>query len=234
MKPRVLLKCDNVGYSTSSASGNSVEEKWDILKLSLELRAGDRASFHFQNEEQKQVLWRLFLQKFKPKTGTFIISAKTHIHSDDSLWCGTDKKASLLENMNSKLFVKRPWFGGQRKNLETLMDRLALSGRIPYLPVGEITEEQAARFCVLMLISANTKVVLIDRLFSQLDQVSLPFVQEWLESYVGIIILFGEHPEYFNAVKNLKTEQQLKSKTEFNSVISFSLDGQAKYLSQNF
>ena len=198
----------------------------------MELHAGDRASFHFQNEEQKQVLWRLFLQKLKPKTGSFIISAKTHIHSDDSLWRGTDKKTSLLENMNSKLFVKRPWFGGQRKNLEILMERLDLKGRIPHLPLGEISEEQAARFCVLMLVFAKTKVVLIDRLFSQLDQISLPFVQEWLESYPGIIILFGEHPEYFKAVKTLKTEQQLKNKTEFNSVISFSLDGQAQYLSQ--
>ena len=95
MNPRVLLKCDNVGYSTSSASINSFEEKWDILKLNLELYAGDRASFHFQNEEQKLVLWRLFQQKLKPKTGSFIISAKTHIHSDDSLWSGTDKNASL-------------------------------------------------------------------------------------------------------------------------------------------
>jgi len=230
MKPRVLLKCDNVGYSSSSASGNSVEEKWDILKLSLELHAGDRASFLFQNEEQKQVLWRLFLQKLKPKTGSFIFSAKTHIHSDDSLWTGTDKKATLLENMNSKLFTKRPWFGGQRKNFETLMDRLALSGRIPHLPVEELSAEQAARFWLLMLVTAKTKVVLIDRLFSKLDQVSLAFVQEWLESYTGIIILFGEHAEYFNAVKTSTKDQQLKSKTEFNSVFSFSAAGQAKLL----
>jgi ATPase subunit of ABC transporter with duplicated ATPase domains len=230
MKPRVLLKCDNVGYSSSSASGNSVEEKWDILKLSLELHAGDRASFLFQNEEQKQVLWRLFLQKLKPKTGSFIFSAKTHIHSDDSLWTGTDKKATLLENMNSKLFTKRPWFGGQRKNFETLMDRLALSGRIPHLPVEELSAEQAARFWLLMLVTAKTKVVLIDRLFSKLDQVSLAFVQEWLESYTGIIILFGEHAEYFNAVKTSTKDQPLKSKTEFNSVFSFSAAGQAKLL----
>jgi ATPase subunit of ABC transporter with duplicated ATPase domains len=230
MKSRVLLKCDNVGYSSSSASGNSVEEKWDILKLSLELHAGDRASFLFQNEEQKQVLWRLFLQKLKPKTGSFIFSAKTHIHSDDSLWTGTDKKATLLENMNSKLFTKRPWFGGQRKNFETLMDRLALSGRIPHLPVEELSAEQAARFWLLMLVTAKTKVVLIDRLFSKLDQVSLAFVQEWLESYTGIIILFGEHAEYFNAVKTSTKDQPLKSKTEFNSVFSFSAAGQAKLL----
>jgi ATPase subunit of ABC transporter with duplicated ATPase domains len=174
-------------------------------------------------------LWRLFLQKLKPKTGSFIISAKTHIHSDDSLWTRTDKKATLLENMNSKLFAKRPWFGGQRKNLETLMDRLALSGRIRHLPVEELSEEQAFRFWLLMLVSAKTKVVLIDRLFSKLDQVSLAFVQEWLESYTGIIILFGEHAEYFNAVKTPAEDQQLKSKTVFNSVFIFSADGQAKF-----
>ena len=233
MKPRVLLKCDNVGYSTSSVSKYSVEEKWDILKLSLELHAGDRICLHFENEEQKQVLWRLFLQNLKPKTGFFIISAKTHIHSDESLWRGTDKKATLLKNMNSKLFVKRPWFGGRRKNLESLMERLALDGRIKNIPLGEISEEQAARFYVLMLVFAKTKIVLIDRLFSQLDQVSLPFVQEWMGTYAGIIILFGEHPEYFNAVRTLKNEQYRNNKTEFKTVISFSLDGKAKYLSQN-
>jgi ATPase subunit of ABC transporter with duplicated ATPase domains len=145
------------------------------------------------------------------------------------LWTGTDKKATLLKNMNSKLFAKRPWFGGQRKNVESLMDRLALNGRIQHLPVEELSEEQALRFWLLMLVSAKTKIVLIDRLFSKLDQVSLAFVQEWLESYTGIIILFGEHAEYFNAIKTPAEDQQLKSKTVFNSVFSFSADGQAKF-----
>ena len=31
------------------------------------------------------------------KTGSFIISAKTHIHSDDNLWTGTDKKATRVK-----------------------------------------------------------------------------------------------------------------------------------------
>ena len=83
-----------------------------------------------------------------------------------------------------------------------------------------------------MLVSANTQVVLIDRLFSKLDEVTLVFVQEWLESYAGMIILFGEHTEYFNAVKTLSKDQQLKSKTEFNTIFNFSEDGQAQNLEQ--
>ena len=228
MYPKVLLSCQNIGYFTKADSGKSTGEKWDIRQLNLELYAGDRACFHFQNEEQKEVLWRLFLQKLKPKTGSFIVSSKIHIHSDESLWEGTDRKATLQENMKSKLFAARPWFGGQRRNLETLMDRLGLSGRILHLPVQELTREQAARFGVLMLVTANTKVILIDRLFSRLDEISMPFVQEWLDSYAGIIVLFGELPDYHKAVKNNQMIQQSQAKPLFNFIISFSLDGYAK------
>ena len=108
------------------------------------------------------------------------------------------------------------------------MDRLGLSGRILHLPVQELTREQAARFRVLMLVAANTKVILIDRLFSRLDEISMPFVQEWLDSYAGIIVLFGELPDYHKAVKNNQMIQQSQAKPLFNFIISFSLDGYAK------
>ena len=104
MNPRVLISCHNLGYAAPSGTGISSVDKWDIRKLNLELHAGDKACFHFQNEEQRQVLWRMFQKKLKPKIGSLQISDNTHLHTDDSLWEGTDKKASLLENMESKLF----------------------------------------------------------------------------------------------------------------------------------
>jgi ATPase subunit of ABC transporter with duplicated ATPase domains len=229
MNPRVLISCHNLGYAAPSGTGISAVEKWDIRKLNLELHAGEKACFHFQNEEQKQVLWRMFQQKLKPKTGSLQISANTHLHTDDSLWEGTDKKASLLENMESKLFSTRPWFGGQRKNIDILKDRLGLTGRIINLPVNELMPEYAARFWALMLVAANTKVVLINRLLSQLDEISLPFIQEWQESFSGITVIFGEHPEYFKAVNSRKVEQQDTLKSFFSTNISFSADGLAKH-----
>jgi hypothetical protein len=175
-------------------------------------------------------LWRIFQQKLKPKTGSFQISANTHLHTDESLWEGTNKKASLLVNMESKLFSTRPWFGGQRKNMDILKDRLGLTGRIINLPVNELMPEYAARFWALMLVAANTKVVLINRLLSQLDEISLPFIQEWQESFSGITVIFGEHPEYYKAVNSRKGEQQDTLKPFFSTNISFSADGLAKYL----
>ena len=230
MNPRVLISCKNLGYSIDFASGTSTEEKWDIRKLSLELHSGDRAHFHFNNEEQKEVLWRLFLQNLKPKTGSLMISSQTHIHSDESLWNGTDKKETVLENLNSKLFATRPWFGGKRINLEILLDRLRLSGRIMHLPVKELTAIEASRFWVLMMIVANTKVVLIDKLFLGKDKLSLQFVQEWLINYTGIIILFGEHADFFKSIDNNPTRLQSTTKHLFNYIFSFSADGSAKSL----
>ena len=227
MYPRVLISCQNLGYTTPSESGIPVGKKWDIRKLNLELHAGDRACFHFQNEEQKQVLWRLFQQKLKPKTGFLRITGNIHLHTDNSFWEGMDKKASLQENMKSKLFSTRPWIGGQRKNLDTLMDRLGLTGQIRHLQIRELKPKHAARFWVLMLVAAKTKVVLIDRLFSQLDEVSLPFFYEWQEGFPGILIMFGEHPENLNAFNSSVMGTHHSFKPLFNSNIIFSADGLA-------
>jgi hypothetical protein len=89
--------------------------------------------------------------------------------------------------------------------------------------------EYVARFWALMLVAANTKVVLINRLLSQLDEISLPFIQEWQESFSGITVIFGEHPEYFKAVNSRKVEQQDTLKSFFSTNISFSADGLAKH-----
>ncbi len=230
MKPRILLELVNIGYYADHISENSSAEKWDIHNLNIKFHAGERVSFHFYNEEQKHVLWRLFLRKLKPKTGSLIISTKIHIYSDEYLWEGTDKKATILENMNSGIFSKRPWFGGKRKNLETLLDRLNLNTRIKNLPIDQLSREQAIRFWVLLLVSANTKIVLIDHLFSQLDEVSFDFIQEWLASYSGIIVLFGEQKKYFDSVYNLSKNKKLESRNVFRSRLSFSSDGIAKIL----
>ncbi|MBC8258179.1 MAG: hypothetical protein H8E38_04110 [SAR324 cluster bacterium] len=228
MNPRVLISCQNLGYSTPLDSGKKTGGTWDIRNLNLDLYAGERVCFHFHNEEQKEVLWRLFQQKLKPKTGSFRISGNLHIQTDSRLWAGLNKNATLQENLNSRLFSTRPWFSGQRKNLETLMDRLCLSGQIQRLPVQELNPENAARFWALMLVAAQTTIVLVDQLFSQLDEISLPFIQEWLAAYAGSVILFGEHTNYFKAVKTWDIDQQIMQKPVFNSNISFSADGLAK------
>jgi len=80
------------------------------------------------------------------------------------------------------------------------------------------------------LVTAKTKVVLIDQLFSRLDEISLPFIQEWLENYAGILILFGKHPEYLKSVKNSQETPQRKVEPFFNTVISFSASGHANTL----
>ena len=229
MNPRILISCQNLGYSSLSTPGISTEGKWDIREFNLELHAGEKACFHFQNEDQRQVLWRLFQKKLKPKTGSLHISANTHLHTDESLWECTNKKATVKVNMESKLFMPRPWFGGKRENLDILKDRLGLTGSIINIPVNKLQPEYAARFWALMLVSANTKVVLMNRIISELDTISLPFVQEWQESFSGITIIFGEHHEYLKAVKFRKKIQNKTLKSFFSTKISFSASGLAKH-----
>ena len=233
MNNKLLISCRNLGYSETSAEDFSAETMWGICKLSLDLHAGERISFYFKTEEQKSVLWRLFERKLKPKTGSLRISASTHIHTDQGLLDGLDKSSSLQKNLQSRLFDERPWFGGKRKAMDTLMNRLGLIGRIQYLPVNDLSDQHLTRFWTLMLAAAKTRVLMLDRLLPLLDEISMSFLLEWMESFPGSIIVFGEHANILNAVKSRQDKQITLSRSLFDLVISFTSYGEAKTLINN-
>ena len=222
-----------MGYSLTSAENFSAETMWDICKLNLDLHAGERIIFYFKSKEQKGVLWRLFERKLKPKTGSLRISTSTHIHTDQGLLDGLDKSSSLQENLQSRLFEERPWFGGKRKTMDTLMSRLGLIGRIQYLPVNDLSDQHLTRFWTLMLAAAKTRVFMLDRLLPLLDEISMSFLLEWMESFPGSIIVFGEHANNLNAVESRQDKQMDLSSSLFDLVISFTSYGEAKTLINN-
>ena len=191
------------------------------------------ANVYFENEEQKNVLWRLFERKLKPKTGSLRISASTHIHTDQGLLDGLDKSSSLQENLQSRLFEERPWFGGKRKTMDTLMYRLGLIGRIQSLPVNDLSDQHLTRFLTLMLAAAKTRVFMLDRLLPLLDEISMSFLLEWMESFPGSIIVFGEHANILNALESRQDKQITLSRSLFDLVISFTTNGEAKTLINN-
>ncbi len=233
MNNKLLISCQNLGYSATSAEDFNAETKWDICKLNMDLHAGERISFYFKTEEQKSVLWRLLERKLKPKTGSLRISASTHIHSDQGLLDGLDKNSSLQKNLQSKLFEERPWFGGKRKTMDTLMYRLGLIGRIQYLPINDLSDQHLTRFLTLMLAAAKTRVFMLDRLLPLLDEISMSFLLEWMESFPGSIIVFGEHANILNAVESRQDKQMVLSRSLFDLVISFTSYGEAKTLINN-
>jgi len=233
MNNKLLISCRNLGYSASSTEDFSAETIWDICKLNLDLHAGEKISFCFKTDEQKSVLWRLFERKLKPKTGSLRISASTHIHTDQGLLDGLDKSSSLQENLQSRLFEEKPWFGGKRKTMDTLMYRLGLIGRIQYLPVNDLSDQQLTRFWTLMLAASKTRVFLLDRLLPLLDEICMSFLLEWMESFPGSIIVFGEHANILDYAESRQDKQMVLSSSLFDLVISFTSYGEAKTLINN-
>ena len=233
MTDKLLISCRSLGYSAKSTEDFSAETKWDISKLNLDLHAGERISFYFKTEEQKSVLWRLFERKLKPKTGSLLISSNTHIHTDQGLLDGLNKSSSLQENLQSRLFEERPWFAGKRRNLDTLMYRLGLIGRIQYIPVSDLSDKHFNSFWTLMLAATKTRVFLLDGLLPLLDKISMSFLMEWMESFSGSIIIFGKHPNILKAGVSWQENKIQLSKPLFDLVISFTSYGEAKTLINN-
>ncbi len=206
MNPRLLLSCQKLGYYAPADSSNKDEIQWEIYDLNWDLFAGERIQFHFENEDQKQVLWRLLQQNLKPKTGSILNVQNSHLHTDESLWKGLNLNSSIMENLRSKLFEERPWFSGKRLNLEILLDRLALRGKLLNVPVDALNPEQKHHFWVLMLVAANTNVLLLDKIFQTKSPVTDKFLKDWLYSFTGAVVAFRAPSEELKPVFKIKNK----------------------------
>ena len=117
--------------------------------------------------------------------------------------------------------------------MDTLMYRLGLIGRIQHLNVNDLSDQHLTRFWTLMLAAAKTRVFMLDRLLPLLDETSMSFLLEWMESFPGSIIVFGEHADFLNAVESRQDKQMVLSRSLFDLVISFTRYGEAKTLINN-
>ena len=84
-----------------------------------------------------------------------------------------------------------------------------------------------------MLATAKTKVLMLDSLLPLLDEISISFLLEWMESFTGGIIVFGEHANFLKAVESRQVKQMALSRSLFDLVISFTSYGEAKTLINN-
>ena len=84
-----------------------------------------------------------------------------------------------------------------------------------------------------MLSAAKTRVFLLDRLLHSLDEKSMSFFLEWMESFPGSIVIFGEHSKIRNDFVSRKDEQTKLPRPLFDLVISFTNSGEAITLINN-
>ena len=84
-----------------------------------------------------------------------------------------------------------------------------------------------------MLAAAKTRVFLLDRLLPLLDEICMSFLLEWMESFPGSIIVFGEHANILDYVESRQDKQMVLSSSLFDLVISFTSYGEAKTLINN-
>ena len=134
--PKVLINCRDLSYYTSDGAEDS--EVWDIKQLNWSVQAGKRIHVQCYNQDQKYVVWRIFLNKLKPKSGLLEIHPGTKIYSDEMLWSRSDQNRGLWSNLQSRLFDPRPWLADQRVHLSTLMDLLGIDGRSSRTPLEQL------------------------------------------------------------------------------------------------
>ena len=191
---RLLINCRDLNYRAWEQDRYQSESViWDLRQLNWNVEAGERVSFIYEDEEQKQVFWRLLLNKLKPKSGIVEVQSGVLVYSDEMLWDRARNDVGLEANLESKLFESQPWLNQRRVTVLQLIDRIGLSGRALKIPLAELPENEKLKAWLVMLMTAKVKVWLVGCLFKKTKGENLKWLMEWLAGFQGAWIAFDPH-----------------------------------------
>jgi len=193
MSGKLLLSCRALGHYEDSDEEGVTVRQWDVRDLSLTLHARERCQVVCATAEQEEVVWRLLHLKLKSKAGRLATASGVHPCPDEQLWQRLSPGASLRESLTSKLFETRPWLGGRRWFVETLMDHLGLTPEMQRGSPSRLKAELRDRFQLVLLIAAQTRLVLLRQLLKSSDVRVQELLGQWAEGYLGGIFAFGEN-----------------------------------------
>ena len=188
-----LINCRDLSYFSSlgaSEQSASESEKWDLRQLNWTVEAGDRVCFIYEDEEQKQVFWRLLLNKLKPKSGLLEIQSGVLVYSDEMLWTRARRNKGLDSNLESKIFEPRPWLNGRKVHVMQLVDRVGLSVGLLKTPLEKLQVRDQLKAWLVMMMAAKVKVWLVDTLLKQIHGENLKLLMEWLSGFSGAWVTF--------------------------------------------
>ena len=196
---RILIQCSDLSYHAWEGNKDSKQNNsgiWDLKLLNWNVENGDRVRFIYDNEEQRQVFWRLLLNKLKPKSGIVEVQSGVLVYSDEMLWERARNDVGLEANLESKLFESQPWLNQRRVPVLQLIDRIGLSGRALKTPLAELPEDEKLKAWLVMLMTAKVKVWLVGRLLKNTKGDNLKWLMQWLAGFQGAWIAFEpDHPE---------------------------------------
>ena len=195
---KLLINCRDLSYFSSlgaSEQSTSESENWDLRQLNWTVETGDRVCFIYEDEEQKQVFWRLLLNKLKPKSGLLEIQSGVLVYSDEMLWTRARRNVGLDANLESKLFEPRPWLNGRMVNVMQLVDRVGLSVGLLKIPLEKLQARDQLKAWLVMMMAAKVKVWLVDTLMKQIHGENLKLLMEWLSGFSGAWVNFKDETQ---------------------------------------
>ena len=195
---KLLINCRNLSYFSSlgaSEQSTSESENWDLRQLNWTVETGDRVCFIYEDEEQKQVFWRLLLNKLKPKSGLLEIQSGVLVYSDEMLWTRARRNVGLDANLESKLFEPRPWLNGRMVNVMQLVDRVGLSVGLLKIPLEKLQARDQLKAWLVMMMAAKVKVWLVDTFMKQIHGDNLKLLMEWLSGFSGAWVNFKDETQ---------------------------------------
>lgn len=185
MPQKVLLSFHEVSHRFG-------EEAWDLQQFSWNLHHGECAQVKCVRDEQYQVLWRLFQKNLKPKQGRLQEVRPVSYATDEAIAARLNRQENMNQALQSKLFSDHLWANGKRLHVQNALEALEIPLSERHKPIHRVNPVSCQRFLALLFMAARVKLLLGQKMFQVMDEVTLDFFRQWRPYFSGAVVIFGE------------------------------------------
>ena len=185
MAQKVLLSFHEVSHRFA-------DEAWDLQQFSWNLHYGECVQLTCERDEQYQALWRLLQKNLKPKYGSIEALRPVSYASDEAIASRLNPQATMNQTLQSKLFADHLWANGKRLHVQSALEALQIPLSERHKPIHRVAPVARQRFLALLFMAAQVKLLLGQKVFQTMDEVTLDFFQKWCPYFWGALVIFGE------------------------------------------
>ena len=156
----------------------------------------DRVGFIGPNGCGKSTLMKIIAGLMEPDSGQVIVgqTVKIGYYAQDITFENADETTKVIEDMKDIAEYIRTVDG--LISASAMLERFLFSPEKQYSPIGKLSGGEKRRLNLLRVIAGAPNVLVLDELTNDLDITTLAILEDYLDSYEGIVIAVS-HDRYF-------------------------------------
>ena len=175
---------------------------WALKNVSMKFKVGKRLAIVGENGSGKTTLMKMIAGRIKPDAGTITVGATIKIgYYTQEIETGReagiaymDPEEKVIDYIRNTAEYVRTTDG--LVSASNMLERFLFPAAQQYSPIGKLSGGERRRLNLLRVLMEAPNVLILDEPTNDLDTQTLAILEDYLDSYEGIVIVVS-HDRYF-------------------------------------